>query len=187
MDKKEIIRLAAIKVIAKEGFYNTKMSSIAEEAGIAIGTLYLYFKSKEDILDYIFQVEYEKKIRYMESLEKSDMPFLQQLNSFLIYHLNIFKQNPDTAKVIMQECNSPSLQDLKWVKKTNTDIPNLFKALLDKAKQNGETKIDFDSEIIGLTMFLATRYLAYKLQKDGREKDYDYAYEQIASIINLMK
>ena len=46
MDKKEIIRLAAIKVIAKEGFYNTKMSSIAEEAGIAIGTLYLYLKAK---------------------------------------------------------------------------------------------------------------------------------------------
>jgi len=59
VDKKEAIRKAAIKIMAKEGFYNTKMQAIADECGIAIGTLYLYFISKEDILDYIFMVEYK--------------------------------------------------------------------------------------------------------------------------------
>ena len=79
MDKKEAIRKAAIKIMAKEGFYNTKMQDIADECGIAIGTLYLYFKSKEDILDYIFMVEYKKRLAFAEYLRKSDLSGLQQI------------------------------------------------------------------------------------------------------------
>jgi len=65
MDKKEFIREAAIKVMANEGFYQTKMQSIADKAGIAIGPGYLYFKNKEDILDYIFMIEYNKRLKYI--------------------------------------------------------------------------------------------------------------------------
>ena len=53
-DKREAILRAAIKVFAGFGYFNSKVSDIAAEAGIADGTVYLYFKSKEDILHSIF-------------------------------------------------------------------------------------------------------------------------------------
>ena len=53
-DKREAILRAAIKVFAGNGYFNSKVSDIASEAGIADGTVYLYFKSKDEILHSIF-------------------------------------------------------------------------------------------------------------------------------------
>ncbi len=53
-DKREAILRAAIKVFAQKGYFNSKVADIAKEAGIADGTVYLYFKSKDEILHSIF-------------------------------------------------------------------------------------------------------------------------------------
>src|SRR6476620_716959 len=53
-DKREAILRAAVKVFAKKGYFNSKVSDIAAAAGIADGTVYLYFKSKDVILHSIF-------------------------------------------------------------------------------------------------------------------------------------
>ncbi|MBX7054189.1 MAG: TetR family transcriptional regulator [Pyrinomonadaceae bacterium] len=53
-DKREAILRAAIKVFAVKGYFNSKVADIASEAGIADGTVYLYFKSKEEVLHSIF-------------------------------------------------------------------------------------------------------------------------------------
>jgi|ERR1035437_9587030 TetR/AcrR family fatty acid metabolism transcriptional regulator len=53
-DKREAILRAAIKVFARNGYFNSKVSDIAGEAGIADGTVYLYFKSKDEILHSVF-------------------------------------------------------------------------------------------------------------------------------------
>ncbi len=53
-DKREAILRAAIKVFASNGFFNSKVADIAGAAGVADGTVYLYFKSKDDVLHSIF-------------------------------------------------------------------------------------------------------------------------------------
>jgi len=61
-DKREAILRAAIKVFAGKGFFSSKVADIAGEAGIADGTVYLYFKSKEDILHSVFDRAMEEFI-----------------------------------------------------------------------------------------------------------------------------
>jgi TetR/AcrR family fatty acid metabolism transcriptional regulator len=61
-DKREAILRAAIKVFAGKGFFNSKVADIAGEAGIADGTVYLYFKSKDEILRSIFDRAMEEFI-----------------------------------------------------------------------------------------------------------------------------
>src|SRR5689334_3275510 len=53
-DKREAILRAAVKVFARKGYFSSKVADIAGEAGIADGTVYLYFKSKDEILHSIF-------------------------------------------------------------------------------------------------------------------------------------
>ncbi len=53
-DKRETILRAATKVFARNGYFNSKVADVAREAGIADGTVYLYFKSKDEILHSIF-------------------------------------------------------------------------------------------------------------------------------------
>ena len=61
-DKRSRILKAAVKVFAQQGFYNAKVSEIAQNAGIAAGTIYLYFKNKDEILISIFEEEMAKVI-----------------------------------------------------------------------------------------------------------------------------
>src|SRR6266576_587337 len=61
-DKRAAIIRAAIRVFAHNGYFNSKVADIAREAGVADGTVYLYFKSKEEILHSIFDRSVEEAI-----------------------------------------------------------------------------------------------------------------------------
>lgn len=76
-DKREAILRAAIKVFAGKGYFNSKVADIAKEAGVADGTVYLYFKSKDDILHSFFDramenfiAEGKKELAEIESAEE---------------------------------------------------------------------------------------------------------------------
>ena len=56
--KHQKIIQAAAKVFAEKGFYNSRVSEIAKEANVADGTIYLYFKNKDDILISLFEEEF---------------------------------------------------------------------------------------------------------------------------------
>src|SRR6476469_365055 len=75
-DKRQAILRAAVKVFAQKGYFNSKVSDIAGEAGIADGTVYLYFKSKDEILHSIFDHAMEVFIaegkRELSQLEKPE-------------------------------------------------------------------------------------------------------------------
>src|SRR5947208_11564471 len=66
--KRERILRAATDVFAKSGYFNAKVSEIAKAAGVADGTIYLYFDGKEDILITIFR---EHTRNYLQSLERA--------------------------------------------------------------------------------------------------------------------
>ena len=58
-DKPQQIIAAAVRVFARRGYFNARVSDIAREAGIAAGTIYLYFDTKEDILVTLFRQKME--------------------------------------------------------------------------------------------------------------------------------
>ena len=58
--KRQQILDSAVAVFAEKGFYNAKVTDIAHKAGVAHGTVYLYFQTKEDILIQIFEEKFER-------------------------------------------------------------------------------------------------------------------------------
>jgi AcrR family transcriptional regulator len=81
-ERKSQILTAAEEVFTEKGFDQARMDDIAEQTGLSKGTLYLYFKSKDDliiaILDRLFQLEF----RQMEKLVVSDKPARQCIDEF---------------------------------------------------------------------------------------------------------
>src|SRR3954447_13226844 len=67
-DKREAILRAATRVFARNGYFNSKVADIASAAGVADGTVYLYFKSKEEILHSIFDRGVENAINEASEL-----------------------------------------------------------------------------------------------------------------------
>lgn len=74
---KQAILAAALKLFAEKGFYNTSTRAISRKAGIAEGTLFNYFETKEDLALYFFEREMDEVIEWYEKnsrLKRADLP-----------------------------------------------------------------------------------------------------------------
>jgi TetR/AcrR family fatty acid metabolism transcriptional regulator len=102
-DKREAILRAAIKVFARNGYFNSKVSDIAREANIADGTVYLYFKSKDEILHSVFDRAMDEFIaegkKEIAEIEKAD----DKLRRIAHLHLERLSSDRDLAIVFQVE------------------------------------------------------------------------------------
>ena len=99
-EKRERILQSAIKVFARKGFYNTRVSEIARTAGVADGTIYLYFKNKDDILISLFNDRIGKLNDEMErQLSTLDSPS-EKVKRIVSIQLGLLRGHKDLAEVI---------------------------------------------------------------------------------------
>lgn len=182
MEKKELIRLSATKIIAKEGFCKTKVQAIADDAEIAVGTVYIYFKNKDGILDYIFETQHKKIVKFTEELEKRNIPPLDKIKKLLKFHFKELEDNPDLAKVLVQESMGSPLNELQWIKNDSIGVPEIFHKMLDESKQKGEIR-DIDTELFGAIIFFIGRETAYLLQVKGKADNQYNVFEELVTFI----
>ncbi|PWK05034.1 TetR/AcrR family transcriptional regulator [Tumebacillus permanentifrigoris] len=96
-EKYEAILNAAVKVIGQAGYHNAPISKIAREAGVADGTVYLYFKNKEDILISILRETIGTIVdRLDEELQGMDDP-IASLKRLVTVYFETLGTNPDVA------------------------------------------------------------------------------------------
>ena len=94
---------AATKVFAKNGFYQSKIAQIAKEAGVADGTIYIYFENKDDILISLFEEQMKVVLDNMAlQVAKIDDP-AEKLEKFASTHLGLIEMNKDMAEIIQVE------------------------------------------------------------------------------------
>src|SRR3954471_14239615 len=93
-DKRERILEAAVKIFAEKGFYNAKVSEIARVAGVADGTIYLYFKSKDDLLISIFEDRMEEVNSNARAAVAGPGTPLEKLHALLRTHLALVQAHP---------------------------------------------------------------------------------------------
>src|ERR1700752_4005444 len=98
-DKREAILRAAISVFAHNGYFNSKVADIAREADVADGTVYLYFKSKEEILHSIFDQNMADAIRSGRELIKTAQDARDKLRRIAKLHLQRLGADRDLAVV----------------------------------------------------------------------------------------
>ncbi len=102
-DKRAAILNAGVKVFAAKGFFNAKVADVAREAGIADGTVYLYFKSKDEILHSIFDRGMAEFIeRGRRELKTVDSP-ADKLRRIAELHLENLGADRDLAVVFQVE------------------------------------------------------------------------------------
>jgi TetR/AcrR family fatty acid metabolism transcriptional regulator len=99
-DKRERILVAAVKVFAKNGFHATRVSEVAKAAGVADGTIYLYFRSKDELLVSLFEDRVNRLLSYM----KDELPKLPdapaKLRRVIELQLGLLEGERDLAEVV---------------------------------------------------------------------------------------
>lgn len=103
-DKEARIARAAIKVFARDGFHGAKISKIAEEAGVATGSVYLYFKNKESILQHLFASLWQDLHVAFESVAHStDLDPRAKVEQIIDRLFDQFARNPSLALLFVNE------------------------------------------------------------------------------------
>jgi TetR/AcrR family transcriptional regulator, fatty acid metabolism regulator protein len=102
-DKRSLITEAAIEVFADKGFHQARVSDIAKKAGVADGTIYLYFKNKEDLLLSIFEQKMDELLTGLgQVLAHTDDPVVQ-IREFARFHFQQVRDHRSAAEVLLVE------------------------------------------------------------------------------------
>src|ERR1041384_3390012 len=94
---------AAIRVFARTGYFNSRVSDIAREAGIASGTIYLYFKTKDEILVTLFREKMAAWVAHVRGQLAGEPDPVAKLRRLVALHFSVLEANPDLAEVVQVE------------------------------------------------------------------------------------
>lgn len=152
-DKHKRILDAAVRVFARNGFYNSKVAEIAKEAKVADGTIYLYFKNKDDILIKLFEDKMNEIIATLQDRLEGVTDPLEKIRVYIRSHFTMAAEHPDLMEVITVELR----QSTKFMKEyDNKQFNRYLKVLSDmirEAKDQGLIRPDVNPGIQKRALF----------------------------------
>ena len=159
-DKRRHIWEAAVSVFARAGFHKARGADIAREADVADGTIYLYFKSKDDILISIFEETMSEMIERVESAIAGIDDPLERLRTFAINHMDNVESNRAVAKVLLVELRV-SNTFMKEYKPTRLQTyMDVIGGVIAEGQERGLVRADVNPTIIRRAFFGALDEIA---------------------------
>jgi TetR/AcrR family transcriptional regulator, fatty acid metabolism regulator protein len=181
-DKPQQIIDAAIRVFARNGYYNSRVSDIAREAGIASGTIYLYFKTKDEILVTLFR---EKMAEWVASLRRevaAERDPLAKVRKIVALHFRVLEENPELAEVLQVELR----QGQKFFRGASAhEVSAYFGVIndvLEEGAASGQIRRDLPVKIATKMLFGAMDQLATSWVLGKRAYRLTEAAEPVATI-----
>lgn len=143
-DKRERILRAATQVFAQHGFYKSTISEIAKLANVADGTIYLYFKNKDDLLICLFEEEMNKIIRIMKEEVTKAVGTENKIRTFIKSHLELIAGNKELAEVLQIELRQSHKFMKEYMGTKLNDYLNIISGIILQGQKAGEVS----SEIV---------------------------------------
>jgi TetR/AcrR family fatty acid metabolism transcriptional regulator len=141
-NKYHLILEAAIKVFARQGFYQSTVAQIAREAGVADGTIYLYFKNKDDILVQFFNYRTKQVFdRFRAAVNHSDSSH-DKLRSLIRCHLTEFQRDRNMAVVYQVETHQNSRLAEAQIREMSQMYQDLVSEIVETGQQEGSIRKD---------------------------------------------
>jgi TetR/AcrR family fatty acid metabolism transcriptional regulator len=102
-DKRRMILDAAVRVFARQGFNGCRVSDIADEAGVAYGLVYHYFRSKDEVLDTLFLERWNVLLEAIRETDRQDISPREKLHQIASFIIDSYRHDPELMKVIIVE------------------------------------------------------------------------------------
>lgn len=153
-EKRKRIMEAALEVFARQGFYNAKVSEVARAAGVADGTIYLYFANKDDLLINLFEEKMEWLIETLrKDLEETGGDARVRLQRMMERHLSLAVEVPLLAEFITVELR----QSAKFVREYDNprfqEYLSILRDLVEEGQQSGVFRPGLDSRLLVRAIF----------------------------------
>ncbi|MCR8642370.1 TetR family transcriptional regulator [Paenibacillus sp. N1-5-1-14] len=149
-EKYDLILDAALKVFAEHGFHRSQVAKIAREAGVADGTIYLYFKRKEDILICLFREQLGRLLQLAHDAIQDITDVKQALRTICEIHYTHLENNVDLAFVTQIELRQSSLELRKEIGIAFKPYIELVENVLHKGIEQNVFRPDLNVKLVRL-------------------------------------
>jgi TetR/AcrR family transcriptional regulator, fatty acid metabolism regulator protein len=151
---------AAIRVFARNGYYNSRVSDIAREAGVAAGTIYLYFKTKDEILVTLFRERMAEWVAHARREIAAEADAVAKIRRLILLHFSVLEGNPDLAEVVQVELR----QGHKFFRGASAHEVSayfeLIRSVLEEGMASGQVRPDVPPRVATKMLFGAMDQLA---------------------------
>jgi AcrR family transcriptional regulator len=186
VDKRRQILDAAIRVFARTGFHACRVSDIADEAGVAYGLVYHYFKSKDEVLNELFSERWSLLLAAINEVDGQSISPREKLDASARFIIDSYRHDPELMKVIIVEvtraANSFGRTHLPEIRKAYDSIAKI----VADGQKSGDFRSDVDPEFASMWFYGAIEQLlsgwVFELIPDG-DSDFDRAREMLVETI----
>jgi TetR/AcrR family transcriptional regulator, fatty acid metabolism regulator protein len=168
-DKRERILRAAVKVFARKGFYATRVSEIAKAAGVADGTIYLYFENKDDVLVSLFQDRITKLIAALEEAIAAEHDFVSKFRRVVELQLGLLDGRRDLAEVVTVNLRQSSRLLKQFATPLFTRYLEVIATLIAEGQRDGVVRTDLSPRVVSRSLWGALDGVAVTWALGGGE------------------
>jgi len=146
-EKRERILAAAISVFAQKGFYATKVSEIAKAAGVADGTIYLYFENKEDVLISIFRDRIGQLVEVLKKEIAAAATVEEKIRRIVELQLGLLEGQRDLAEVVTVNLRQSSSLLKQYAVPLFKEYLDVIAAVIGEGQKDGTIRGDLNPKI----------------------------------------
>jgi TetR/AcrR family fatty acid metabolism transcriptional regulator len=185
-DRRRQILDAGIRVFARQGFHACRVSDIADEAGVAYGLVYHYFKSKDQVMNELFTERWSLMLAAIDEVDAEPGTGREKLDAVARFIVDSYRHDPELMKVIIVEvtraANSFGRTHLDEISKAYEKIAKI----VADAQKSGEFRSDIDPLVASMWFYGAIEQLlsawVFELIPAG-DGDFDRAREMVVETI----
>jgi len=159
VEKRRQILDAAVRVFARQGFHATRVSDIADEAGVAYGLVYHYFRSKDEVLSELFVERWSLLLAAIEEADRAELTHRERLAAVAGFIVESYRHDPELMKVIIVEvtraANSFGRTHLEQIRRAYESIGEI----VADGQEAGVFRRDVDPLFASMTFYGAIEQL----------------------------
>jgi TetR/AcrR family fatty acid metabolism transcriptional regulator len=182
-EKYQRILDAAIEVIAENGYFNSPVSAIAERAGVADGTVYLYFKSKDEVLRTAIDTNFDRFYTHVEEKFHTLKDPRLQLEYIAWLHLESCSENRSMAILMQTEIRQSARFIAEFSHKHLVRYIQIVREVIRRGQQQGIFREDVSNGVVAHCMFGAIDELLSSAVFTGRTYDAKTTAVQVVDVL----
>lgn len=168
-DKRERILKAAIKVFARKGFYAARVSEIAKAAGVADGTIYLYFRNKDDVLTSVFESRITRLVEVLREIVGAGGSFEERFTRIVELQLGVLEGRRDLAEVVTVNLRQSSKLLKQFAAPFFVQYLEVMAGLIAEAQRDGAVRSDLSPRLVARSLWGALDGIALTWAIGGGE------------------
>jgi len=186
IDKRRAILDAAVRVFARQGYHATRVADIADEAGVAYGLVYHYFRSKEAVMTELFTERWSLLLAAGEQVKAGDGTPREKLSAIAGFIIDSYRHDPELMKVIIIEvtraANSFGRTHLPEIRQAYDQVAQI----VAEAQADGAFRKEIDADFVGMAYYGAVEQVlsgwVFELKPTSPE-EFEAAREMIVELI----